>query len=205
MVRSHLRGMRVSKCLAEKLKRVRSGAPFRTLDLFAGCGGISLGARLAGCEIVGAVEFDPFAASSHASNFHGHLSAQVQGVHARPRDITTTSPAELVREIAPGSTRPSELIDLLVAGPPCQAFARVGRAKLREIMEHPNAFLHDKRSGLYAHLLEYVEVLAPAGGLRTFPDNYFFRGPKRAQHLLFANALPPLLARQQFGRAALAA
>jgi DNA (cytosine-5)-methyltransferase 1 len=49
----------------------------------------------------------------------------------------------------------------LVGGPPCQAFARVGRAKLREVMEHPEAFLHDSRSGLYRHYIRFVGGLAP--------------------------------------------
>jgi site-specific DNA-cytosine methylase len=54
-----------------KLKRLRGGAKPSVLDLFAGCGGISLGFESAGFEIGAAVEFDADAARSHGLNFHG--------------------------------------------------------------------------------------------------------------------------------------
>ena len=53
-----------------KLERLSRGERPRTLDLFSGCGGISLGFELAGCEMIGGVELDPHAARSHAINFH---------------------------------------------------------------------------------------------------------------------------------------
>jgi DNA (cytosine-5)-methyltransferase 1 len=152
-----------SRTLRWKLERLRSGEPPRVVDLFAGCGGISLGAQLAGCTVIGAVEFDQAAARSHALNFHYDLGPSEMAVHARSRDITETEPAQFLREIkGPDVTVPRE-VDIIVGGPPCQAFARVGRAKLREINEHPEAFLHDDRSGLYRHYLEFVEQLAPLG------------------------------------------
>ena len=56
----------------QKLNRIRSGYAPRVLDLFAGCGGLSLGFKSAGFEIAGAVELDPIAAISHALNFYKH-------------------------------------------------------------------------------------------------------------------------------------
>ena len=52
-------------------------------------------------------------------------------------------------------------VDVIIGGPPCQAFARVGRAKLREVASHPEAFLHDARSNLYLRYLHYVRQLQP--------------------------------------------
>ena len=50
---------------------------------------------------------------------------------------------------------------MLVGGPPCQAFARVGRPKLREVDNHAEAFKHDPRAQLYIDYLRYVEAFAP--------------------------------------------
>ena len=62
-------------------------------------------------------------------------------------------------------------IDVLVGGPPCQAFARVGRSKLREIESHPHAFKHDPRARLYLEYLRYVEAFQPLAILmENVPD-----------------------------------
>lgn len=149
-----------------KLNRLRDGAPPRVVDLFAGCGGMSLGANLAGCEVLAAVELDEAAARSHALNFHDGAAA-----HGLPRDISGTDPESLLNELAPSRLSTLRKVDLLVGGPPCQAFARVGRAKLREINAHPEAFLHDPRSGLYRDYIRFVESLAPVAVMvENVPD-----------------------------------
>ena len=149
-----------------KLNRLQDGAPPRVVDLFAGCGGMSLGAALAGCELLAAVELDGAAARSHAQNFHDGAEE-----HAAPRDISATDPKGLLDELAPSRHSTLRKVDLLVGGPPCQAFARVGRAKLREINAHPEAFLHDPRSGLYQDYIRFVEDLAPvAVVVENVPD-----------------------------------
>lgn len=141
------------------------------MDLFAGCGGISAGAHLAGCEIIGAVELDPLAAQSHAINFHPHDSEEVIRWLGSPRDISCVEPQEYIGQIRSDCKDPLREVDILVGGPPCQAFARVGRAKLREVMEHSEAFLHDSRSGLYRHYIKFVESLAPVAVLiENVPD-----------------------------------
>lgn len=150
--------------IRRKIARIGDGKPLRVLDLFAGCGGLSLGFRSAGFEVVAAVEFDGHAAASHGRNFH---SGQLP--HSRPRDITATTPEELSIELGLG---PMDLaVDVIVGGPPCQAFARVGRAKLREIDDHPQAFLHDPRAQLYKSYLYYVDCFQPlAILLENVPD-----------------------------------
>lgn len=153
-----------NETIVRKLDRLRSGAKPRVLDLFAGCGGISLGFEAAGFEISAAVEFDADAARSHGLNFHGGDEA-----HSRAIDITETHPEDLARELALGTV--PDAVDVIVGGPPCQAFARVGRPKLREIDEHPQAFIHDPRARLYKEYLRYVDAFQPLAVLmENVPD-----------------------------------
>ena len=134
------------------------------LDLFSGCGGLSLGFEAAGFEIAAAVEHDADAARSHGINFHGGEER-----HCVARDITATSPQALATELGLGPA--DAAFDVLVGGPPCQAFARVGRSKLREVAEHPEAFRHDPRARLYIEYLRYVDACSPlAVVIENVPD-----------------------------------
>jgi DNA (cytosine-5)-methyltransferase 1 len=154
----------------KKLERLAAGGAPRVLDLFAGCGGISLGFQRAGLEIAAAIEMDEQAARSHAHNFHGGDAR-----HARARDILKTEPEDLAHELKLGSAQ--QAFDLIVGGPPCQAFARVGRAKLREIADHPEAFRRDARANLYMRYLHYVASVKPLGLLiENVPDFLNFGG-----------------------------
>ncbi len=150
--------------IARKLDRLREGQRPRVLDLFSGCGGLSLGFEAAGCSISAAVEFDKDAARSHGINFHGGDEA-----HSLPVDITATRPQDLAKRLRLGPVR--DAIDIIVGGPPCQAFARVGRSKLREIDEHPEAYVHDPRARLYQEYLRYVDAFDPiAVVMENVPD-----------------------------------
>src|SRR5947209_14113683 len=75
----------------QKLNRIKDGGVPRVLDLFAGCGGLSLGFQKVGFEIAAAIELDPLAAKSHALNFHKGSGA-LHEAHAQARDITTLEP-----------------------------------------------------------------------------------------------------------------
>jgi len=150
--------------ILRKLARLQTSEKPRVLDLFSGCGGISLGFESAGFEMRGSVEFDPDAARSHGLNFHGGAEA-----HSQPIDITKTTPVELCHQLDLGNV--ADAFDIVVGGPPCQAFARVGRSKLREIEEHPEAFIHDPRAQLYKKYLEYVDAFQPLAVLmENVPD-----------------------------------
>lgn len=166
-----------NQVIRQKIARIRAGEQPRVLDLFAGCGGISLGFTAAGFTVSAAVEFDPEAAASHGRNFHDEDPA-----HSAARDITRTKPDDLVRELGLGKA--SGAFDVLVGGPPCQAFARVGRPKLREVDEHEEAFKHDPRAQLYIDYLRYVEAFAPLAVLvENVPDALNHGGQNIAQEI----------------------
>lgn len=84
----------------------KSKKKFIAVDLFAGAGGLSLGAMQAGIEIVFAVECDKYAAETYK---HNHLNVQLFN-----GDI------KKVKEI-PIDRKGKELI--IFGGPPCQGFS----------------------------------------------------------------------------------
>lgn len=117
----------------------------RVLDLFAGCGGFSLGFKLAGFELAGGIEIKPEAARAYQRNLAPHLTMD---------DI-----CQDIRHLDP---RQFGSVDVIIGGPPCQAFSRIGRAKLRELRDCPRAHLTDPRAQLYSQYLDFVRALQPA-------------------------------------------
>jgi DNA (cytosine-5)-methyltransferase 1 len=164
----------VDTALARKLERLRGGGKPRALDLFSGAGGISLGFHRAGFEIVGALEIEPLPALTHALNFH-RGDPDSTALHARPRDMTRVEPDQVASELRLGKVE--HAIDVLVGGPPCQAYARVGRAKLREVADHPEAYKVDPRGNLFLRYLAYVRAFRPLALLmENVPDILHYGG-----------------------------
>ncbi len=128
-----------------ELRPDRSAAP-AVIDLFSGCGGFSLGFRNAGFRIAGSVELDQSARATHAANFP-------EAAHFC--DATRVDPDEVAASLAHAPFR------VLVGGPPCQAYARVGRAKLRSVASRDKAHLDDPRVTLFRHWLRFVEAIRP--------------------------------------------
>jgi DNA (cytosine-5)-methyltransferase 1 len=174
---------RADPVILRKIARLASGARPRVIDLFAGCGGISLGFRRAGFDVPAAIEIDELAARSHAINFFRGSDDALIEHHAQPRDITRIDPDEVAGDFGLG--RVAEGIDVLVGGPPCQAYARVGRAKLREVAEHPEAYKVDPRGNLYLRYLTYVEAFRPlALMMENVPDILHYGGHNVVQEMV---------------------
>ena len=159
-----------------KLRRIQSGASIRYMDMFAGCGGISLGFLTAGFTPVASVENDPWAALSHGANFGPHSVGGDRPAHHVPRDAVAETAESVFTDLELNGATNNQ-IDVLVGGPPCQAFARVGRAKLREqarLREEvtaDQAFLIDGRVSLWQRYVEFIRVTKPVARLmENVPD-----------------------------------
>lgn len=82
----------------------------RTIDLFAGCGGMSLGFQNAGFDIVAAFEFWDVAAECYEKNFsHPVFRTDLSDVQ---------NAIEQIRKFSP---------DMIIGGPPCQDFSHAGK------------------------------------------------------------------------------
>lgn len=169
--------------IIDKLNRIRDGVTPAVLDLFAGCGGLSLGFRKAGFEIAAFIEIDEHACKTHTNNFYKNLSDKDRDSHSKPKDITEIEPEYLLSEFG-FNEKADKIVDVIIGGPPCQSFARVGRAKLREVFEHPLAFLRDPRSNLYLRYIHYVKKLKPVAILiENVPDVINYGGHNIAQEI----------------------
>ena len=90
------------------------------LDLFSGCGGMSLGLEAAGFDIAASVELDPVHSLVHHYNFPYGVTFC--------RDISEISSKELLKAIAQRGFKDD--IDLIAGGPPCQGFSHMGKRQL---------------------------------------------------------------------------
>ncbi|MEQ8588598.1 MAG: DNA cytosine methyltransferase [Thalassobaculaceae bacterium] len=169
----------MSRRIDARLARLAAGGRPRVLDLFCGCGGISLGFERAGFEILGGVESDLHASRTHRWAFHGDQGDRTPGADAAD---ATDDPAFTLSRM--GVDDPKADIDVLVGGPPCQAFARIGRAKLREIAEDPQAHVRDPRAELYRSYLDYVATVEPFAILiENVPDILNYGGRNVAEEI----------------------
>lgn len=108
------------------------------IDLYAGVGGLGLGAARAGFDVRMAVELDKIAIATHAQNF-----PNCRHLH---RDVATISGADLLAEAGLAPTQLSGLI----GGPPCQGFSVMGK-------NDPN----DPRNALFSHFFRLVSETRP--------------------------------------------
>jgi DNA (cytosine-5)-methyltransferase 1 len=85
------------------------------------------------------------------------------------RDLSKLSPNDVAKSLDIASV--SDGIEVILAGLPCQAFARIGRPKLGAVAADPEAYKKDPRATLYRRFLKYVEEFSPlAIVLENVPD-----------------------------------
>lgn len=154
----------------------------RTVDLFAGAGGMALGFREAGYEIAVAVELDRHAAQTYRLNH--------PGVPVLEADVTKLS-ATALQEYAPRVGVP----DILVAGPPCQGYSAAGSRE----PEDPRNQMFRHVSRLASHLDAPVVVFENVPGLRRVNGTSFLKRILSSLRARRYRAVPYLLNAADFG------
>lgn len=148
------------------------------VDVFAGCGGLSLGLKRAGWKGLFAIEKDPFAFNTLSTNFpsdDGPLSyGWPDSIEKRAWDIH-----ELLSERQEALASLAGKVDLLAGGPPCQGFSHAGRRR-------PD----DPRNKLFEAYLELVKILRPRlvliENVRGFRSDFKVSGPDAIKNFAVA-------------------
>ena len=139
--------MTLARARAEQLELVSmpdatdGQAPLTAIDLFCGAGGLSQGLRQAQVNVVAGTDNDPDACATYARNFPE--ASTLCG------DIRQPELREQVTELAAG-------VDIVVGGPPCQAFSQV---------RNHTRLIDDPRNSLYREFVATVAAAAPAAFL----------------------------------------
>jgi DNA (cytosine-5)-methyltransferase 1 len=126
------------------------------IDLFSGAGGMSLGFRAAGCRILAGVDEDDAANVTFQDNF-----TRLQ--QDDPPFVPPPGEGDLL-EFDLGDIPGGSDVDILIGGPPCQGFSRIGRAKLDSLQEQgyrEEGFEEDPRNELYKVFLDAVRRWRP--------------------------------------------
>ena len=111
----------------------------KVLDLFCGCGGISLGFELAGYEIFGGIDVNQDAVNTFQHNFPNS--------QAKCIDLSTINNDDI-----PHIFRNIQEVDIIIGGPPCQGFSAANRYKKEE---------DDPRNKLFFEYMKFVEIVRP--------------------------------------------
>jgi DNA (cytosine-5)-methyltransferase 1 len=115
---------------------------FAAIDLFCGAGGLTLGLKQAGFEVLAAVEIEPIAAETYGLNH--------PEVHLIQNDIRRIDIKRLKKHL---KLKKGDL-DLLAGCPPCQGFS-----SLRT--NNKSVSVYDKRNDLLFEFLRFVKELLP--------------------------------------------
>lgn len=115
---------------------------FLAIDLFCGCGGLSLGLRRAGFKVLAAIDNDPLSISTYKLNN--------KRTHLIKEDIRSIDPHALIKELglAPGD------LDLVAGCPPCQGFSTLRTLNGGRYIDEPmNDLVHE--------FVRFVRVFLP--------------------------------------------
>ena len=114
----------------------------KALSLFSGAGGLDIGVRKAGFEILACIEFDQHCCATLRNPLNEHYAQKViEG------DIRQIDPTTLIQDL---NIKPGEL-DLLFGGPPCQSFSLAGK----------QLGMGDDRGMLLFEMVRFAEIIRP--------------------------------------------
>lgn len=115
----------------------------KAISLFSGAGGMDLGVRQAGFDILACLEIDPHCCDT----LRHHIIKNDYATHVIEGDITQIAPEALLAQF---NLTEGEL-DLLFGGPPCQPFSQIGK----------QLALSDERGLLIFEMIRFAQIFRP--------------------------------------------
>lgn len=131
-------------------------APFTFIDLFAGCGGLSLGAMKAGFNGVLAIEYQKNAFETLKFNLIDRTSVEFKKLGISgfnwPKELPVINMdiKDLIKNRKDYLKSMEGEIDLVIGGPPCQGFSHAGKRKE-----------NDPRNQLYKSYISFINIVKP--------------------------------------------
>jgi len=117
------------------------GRKLQALSLFSGAGGMDIGVRDSGFDVLAQIEFDQHCCATLEANAQGYDTKIIQA------DIRGICPKQLMAQL---SVKKGEL-DLLFGGPPCQSFSLAGKQR----------GLEDERGQLLFEIIRFAKEMRP--------------------------------------------
>ena len=108
---------------------------YHILDLFCGCGGMSLGFERAGYDVLLGIDVWKDALATYAYNHKKSM--------ALCADLASLNPVDVDEKIG------GKHIDVIIGGPPCQSFSTVGQR------------VYDEKALLYEEYLRILRIARP--------------------------------------------
>ncbi len=134
----------------------------KVIDLFAGCGGLSLGFIQAGYDVKQAVEFDSVIANTYQIN-HPQVNMIVDDI----KNIDTSGTFE------------GENADIIIGGPPCQGFSMAGARIRRGFIDDPRNYLFKHYFNVVKEVMPTVFIMENVKGIATMKEGKIFREIQR--------------------------
>lgn len=130
-------------------KKANNNKKFTFIDLFAGCGGLSEGFYRQGFKAIAHVEIDHAACDTlrERMRHYGYKNIDREVIEA---DITSPDIIDKIEKAVNGRS-----VDIIIGGPPCQAYSTAGRVRDKEGMEK------DARNFLFESYVKVLEYYKP--------------------------------------------
>ena len=138
----------------------------KAIDVYAGGGGLTVGLKRAGFEVVAAIEIEEHAYTTYLANH--------PEVHALKQDVTTVSGKDLLELTG------EKMIDLLAGCPPCQGFTSL-TAKYRR--DDPRNMLIFEMARLAREIRPRAIMMENVAGLAKKGDSLYRKLKRQLRNL----------------------